>query len=367
MTQPPPNQPPDPGGPRLSDADMRVLDFLAEHGFDASRVDLLPEADRPRAMALIRQMQVLDHYPADGADDSLVDATLARIDRWEAANEESRRFQPRRGAAFRLSDLIGIAAVLMVGTAVLVPIVRSVRENGFANGCRANMRTMGTALANYASQHDGLLPATASIADFGSFLGSRRAAAPAGPAGTGRMPAEAAPGARRMQAVGAPLTVDVRTPGSWTRLRVQFVQWHALDHSSNLGPLVTGQYCSAGDMACPACASGSPCFAYQVPRRGERFVLDRGFRSVVVADANPLTEANRLGLRASHLQSSNNHGQKGQNMLFSDGSVEWHTTPLLPDGSNEADNIWLPRDSAGRERVDLQAWPTHARDTFVTQ
>lgn len=165
------------------------------------------------------------------------------------------------------------------------------------------------------------------------------------------------------------MTVDVRTPGSWMRLRIQVVQWHALHHASNLEPLVAGQYCGAGDMTCPACAAGSPCFAYQVPRRGERFMLDRGFRAVVVADANPLTEANRLGLRASHLQSSNNHGQKGQNMLFSDGSVEWHTSPLLPGagGPDGVDNIWLPRDSAGRERIDLQAWPTHARDAFVTQ
>jgi hypothetical protein len=96
-------------------------------------------------------------------------------------------------------------------------------------------------------------------------------------------------------------------------------------------------------------------------------MLDRGFRSVVIADANPLTEASRLGLRASHLQSSNNHGQSGQNMLFSDGAVEWHTSPLVGDGAGTTDNIWLPRDSRGMERIDLQAVPTQPRDTFVTQ
>jgi hypothetical protein len=37
---------------------MRVLDFLAEHGFDASKVQLLAAEDQPRAMALVRQMQV---------------------------------------------------------------------------------------------------------------------------------------------------------------------------------------------------------------------------------------------------------------------------------------------------------------------
>ena len=57
----------------------------------------------------------------------------------------------------------------------------------------------------------------------------------------------------------------------------------------------------------------------------------------------------------------------GQNMLFSDGSVEWHTSPLVGDGTGAMDNIWLPRDSRGVERIDLQAWPTQPRDTFVTQ
>jgi hypothetical protein len=181
MTDPPTDRPPGSGEPQLTDADMRVLDFLAEHGFDASRVHLLPEADRPRAMALVRQMQVLDHYPADTADDTLVDATLARIDRWEAASAEARRLEPRRIGAFRLADLIGIAAVLMVGTAVLVPVARSVRANGLANACRANMRTVGTALASYAAGHDGLLPATASIADIGSLFGRRRTPRPGAP------------------------------------------------------------------------------------------------------------------------------------------------------------------------------------------
>ena len=370
MTDPPTDRPPGSGEPQLTDADMRVLDFLAEHGFDASRVHLLPEADRPRAMALVRQMQVLDHYPADTADDTLVDATLARIDRWEAAAAEARRIEPRRIGSFRLADLVGIAAVLMVGTAVLVPLARSMRESGLANACRANMRSIGTALASYASQHDGLLPATASIADLGSLF-ARPGRAPAArqspdaPAAPLSWRDDAAGG--RLEAVGAPMQVDVRTPHSWMRIRIQRVEWHAFDHSENLSPLVAGQFCGAGDLACPGCATGQPCFAYRVPVRGERFMLDRGFRSVVIADSNPLTEAGRLGLRASHLQPSSNHGQSGQNMLFSDGSVEWHTSPLIGDGTGAMDNIWLPRDSQGVERIDLQAWPTQPRDTFVTQ
>jgi hypothetical protein len=95
---------------------MRVLDFLAEHGFDASKVQLLAAEDQPRAMALVRQMQVLDVYPTDVSDSALVDATLARIDRWEAASEASMRVQSGRLRNFRLSDFISVAALILVGT-----------------------------------------------------------------------------------------------------------------------------------------------------------------------------------------------------------------------------------------------------------
>ena len=86
MSHPPNESPGGNSGPQLCDADMRVLDFLAEHGFDASKVPLLPAEDQPRAMALVRQMQVLDAYPADDSDSSFVYATLARSDRWESAS-----------------------------------------------------------------------------------------------------------------------------------------------------------------------------------------------------------------------------------------------------------------------------------------
>jgi hypothetical protein len=370
MSHHPPNPPPDPPEPRLSDADMRVLDFLAEHGFDASRVHLLPEADRPRAMALVRQMQVLDHYPAEGADDALVDATLARIDRWEAANAEAHRLPSRRMGAFRIPDFVGIAALVVVGVGVLVPVVSRVRAQGLVTACGDNLRSVHGALGQYASQHDGLLPATASIADVGSLFSSwgrpGRAAAPA------PVPAE------RRIATGAAMQppqpmqqmqVEFRTPTSVTRIRFSIPDWSRQNHSDHLAHLARTGFCGPAELTCPACASGGPCFAYRVPVRGERFALDGPGRCVVVADANPLVEAHRRRWPIdSRIRSSLNHGETGQNMLFDDGAVEWRTTPLLELPAGGApDNIWVPRDSLGRERVDLGAWPTVPTDNFVAQ
>ena len=72
MSSPPEQSPGGNSGPHLCEADMRVLDFLAEHGFDASKVQLLAAEDQPRAMALVRQMQVLDAYTTDDSDEALL-------------------------------------------------------------------------------------------------------------------------------------------------------------------------------------------------------------------------------------------------------------------------------------------------------
>jgi hypothetical protein len=31
------------------------------------------------------------------------------------------------------------------------------------------------------------------------------------------------------------------------------------------------------------------------------------------------------------------------------------------------DNIWLPRDSSGREQRDMSSWPRASTDNFLTQ
>ena len=365
MTQP--SSAPPPGEPTLCDADMRVLDFLAEHGFDASKVNLLPEADRPRALALVRQMQVLDQYPADAADDSLVDATLARIDRWEAANEASRRLDRHGIASFRLSDFVSIAALILVGVGVMLPIAARVREQSLTTVCGNNMRALQAGLGAYARNNDGLLPAVASIASFGSLFDRSPAAPPSIAAPDERMRGPALPtadGRIRIQT-----QVFNPRPGIVIRLHRPVGDWSGANHSAHLALLVAQDYCNVHALRCPACAVGAPCFAYRVPSRGERFVLETPSRSVVVADANPMIDMLRSGrVPDSRAMSSRNHGGSGQNMLFSDGSIDWRTSPILTNSpASFMDNIWLPRDPEGRERMDLKAWPSHPADNFVAQ
>lgn len=366
MTEPP--LPPPRGEPTLSDADMRVLDFIAERGFDASRVNELPEADRPRAMALIRQMGVLDAYPADDAGDALVDATLARIDRYEEALAEARRITPRHEPTFRLSSIIGVAALLMLGVGTALPIVAELRRQSLVTLCGNNLRTVHGALGAYAGANDGSLPLSASIGDFATMFGRRGASGEVARRGMQSVPgpqAQPPSGAVRPQVV-MQMWFDVPTR---TVFVVQGVRsWSESHHSAHLDALVAGEYADHEDLRCPACSQGRPCFAYRVPARGQRFMLNTPYRTVTVADANPMIEDHRLGLPTERRAlNSRNHAEAGQNMLFSDGAVEWRLSPMIVTGQDLVDNVWLPRDDHGREQLRLRSWAAGPDDNFVAQ
>ena len=356
--------------PILCDADLRVLDFLAEHGFDASRVNLLPEADRPRAMALIRQMSVLDAYPMAEGDDSLVDATLARIDAHDEAVDASRRIGFARPPAFRLADFVSVAAVVLLLLGVTVPMIANLRAQKLSTLCASNLRAVHGALGSYASSNGGALPLSSAAAGLGGFLSAR---APQ-PDRVTRLdaPAAPAPAAPRMRP-GVPqapsqLVIEYRRPGMVVRIVQGVPSWAESNHSAHLASLVEAGYCGGDHLRCPACSAGRPCFAYRVPVRGGRFMLDTPNRTVVVADANPVLENHRSGHHAGRAINSRNHRGEGQNLLFCDGAVEWWTTPLLREGPGGlTDNIWLPQDELGRERIQFRSWPGHAADNFVAQ
>ncbi|MFM9096968.1 MAG: hypothetical protein ACKOQW_01555 [Phycisphaerales bacterium] len=356
--------------PILCDADLRVLDFLAEHGFDASRVNLLPEADRPRAMALIRQMSVLDAYPADGGDDSLVDATLARIAAHDEAVDASRRIGFARPPAFRLADLVSVAAVVLLLLGVTVPMIANLRAQKLSTLCASNLRAVHGALGSYASSNAGALPLRSAVAGFGGMFAAR----PGEPNQVTRLDAPAVPPAQAQRLrPGVPqmptqLVIEFRRPGTVIRIVQGVPSWAESNHSAHLSQLVDAGYCGGDHLRCPACAAGRPCFAYRVPSRGGRFMLDTPSRTVVVADANPVIEDHRSGRHAGRAINSRNHRGEGQNLLFCDGAVEWSTTPLQQGGpGGMTANSWLPQDELGRDRMQLRSWPGNAADNFVAQ
>jgi hypothetical protein len=85
--------------------------------------------------------------------------------------------------------------------------------------------------------------------------------------------------------------------------------------------------------------------------------------TVVVADLNPVLTALLDGRPVENVTiSSPTHRGVGQNLLFSDGSVRWQTSPMIGN-----DNIWLPRLDDGTEQLSGRAVAPRTGDNFLVQ
>jgi hypothetical protein len=122
----------------LNDRDVAVLDALAEAGYDPAAVEQLAPEDRTRARRLLALLNLLDEDPVvegeDFDDQTLIHATLARIDQYEQRQAERMRIgtgEDRR-FAFRMGDLVGVAAALLLCFALIWPSVRNDAADGTA-------------------------------------------------------------------------------------------------------------------------------------------------------------------------------------------------------------------------------------------
>ncbi|MFZ4777961.1 MAG: type II secretion system protein [Terrimicrobiaceae bacterium] len=64
----------------------------------------------------------------------------------------------RKIHAFTLIELLAVIAIIAVLAALLFPSVKSFQEKGNETKCISNLRQMGTAIINYASEHNDELP-----------------------------------------------------------------------------------------------------------------------------------------------------------------------------------------------------------------
>lgn len=310
------------GEPTLSRDDALALEALASAGFDASRV---PEQHRARAAVHARLASIAADTPAPGlASPDLTqrtfDLVMVAADRPMILPFPPADLRPhvRRVNYF---DLVGVAAMLLLGISVVWPVLSAVQRRQDKTGCMANLGAVASAMSKYAGDNRDALPvATASLG--GTWW-------------------------------------DVGNP--------------VRSNSANLFTLARKGYTAVEHLACPAkqwsaTACPSPkeqdwrdirdiSYSYQVMFGTARPRWNGPDRVAVLADRSPIVLRNLRGEPAYPLENSPNHCQQGQEVLFSDGSAQWMTTPELPSG----DNIWLPRPVEelirrleGREPLRLQ-------------
>ncbi len=283
-----------PGGEepwRLCPDDEAAIDRLIAQGFE--------NADCPRTTAAASCFRLLSDYPASDAEDVLVHATLARVNRYEQESAVRLRMSPSpndmiRGRRFRISDLITVAAVILVAVGITIPLLHQVRRNSIETACANNLRIAGGAMQTYANDFHGSLPMTAGLPNMFSWHNAE-------------------------------------------------VQDNPLDLLAQLG------YCDHGHINCPGHDADGPAFSHQMQTASRRVAFGTGPVVAILGDRNPVIDAVRAGRPVSLNRSTANHDGRGQNVLLSDGVVEFLRRPMLHGN----DNIWLPRTPSGDETLNV--------------
>lgn len=297
--------------PKLLPDDARLLDVLIEAGYDRAAVGPLSAAQQLRMQALSGALGLLKDYPVEDAEETLVFATLARIDRHEDEASARLRFDDKlersaagaRGRRFRIPDFITVAAVVLIGVSVAWPLIATIRNHSIDEACANNLKYMGYAFSNYAADNGGGLP---------------------------------------IIKAGMP--------------------WDVLPNALNLQPLIEGHYCESGHLECPGHHDhehAGPSYSYRwFPAKARVGWGTTQRPMVVLGDLNPVIDPARSGIFVPPLSMSINHAGRGQNVLVSDNSVMWLEQPVV--GAN--DNIWLPN---GRQRLEIGEEPSDIGDVFL--
>ena len=318
---------------RLSDASADALDAWAQCGFDAGAV---PPSLRDQATQHER-LAALCTQPIPGEREGRrerIERVLERIQHEADAQADRFRIDRRRTglSSLRLSDLVSIAAMFLLATAVVLPVLNAVRQKQRVELCRANFGGVGGAMDLYASSYGSMLPMAS--------------------AGLG---------------------------GSW----IDVGTTPERSNSANLYLLVRTNHVPLERLACPGnpeapTARLSPnqqdwrrleeiSYSYQVTPKNAPPSWRSGERRIVIADRSPVILRLVRGDTIYPNANSTNHDGEGQHALYTDGSVTWLRSPVV-----EGDNIWLPRiaeDQIHDARVKLglkgDERPASSRDVFL--
>ncbi len=311
----------------MAPRDEDALEALVAAGFDPAKC---PSGVRERAAKHAAVLSSLDVSLSSTDRETLVRHTLAAVQANIESGESRLRMDPAEGRSrmsFRWADMISVAALLLIASAVIAPMVNAVRGMSHQSGCEAGLATAFNGFSSYANDYRESLPlASASLA------------------------------------------------GS---------QWMDIGHpehsnSANLFTLLREKYAQSGDLACPGNASayrGKPAqgmmdwtcsdaisYSYQNQFAPERVNWKQPKPFVILADRSPVIARVLRHEWFNPVANSDNHQGRGQKVLVSNGSVVWMRTPVTAEG----DNIWLPKpfeDLVAKLQNPTRAEPLHGNES----
>jgi hypothetical protein len=321
-----PGTPDNPGGPirQLSDLDAQALDALLETraaGADPASGGPIPAGLRDRTDKVTELLSLLNQDPTQDPPADLTTRTIQAI----RAHEQRQRFsqqvqmlaEPRRTIGIAWQQFATAAAVLIIGTSLLMPMMDRQQADSRKVVGAGNLQMAGRAMAQYATANLGQMPRG-----------------------------------------------NVKPGMPWWEVGQSASTQNAEEHSNSahLYRLVNKGYIKADKLVCPENAyarSGhtsddqhdwdnprAVSFSYQnqYSLRVPRLVEAPGM--AILADRNPIfyvNQADRIAFDASTPlnASSRAHRGTGQNVLTANGVVSWRIRPTVdPFGQKQMDNIW---------------------------
>jgi hypothetical protein len=294
----------------LSPDDQEAMDAWVLAGFDTSRV---PSSLRARAQHHEGVRELVTSAPAWSAAerDALIDRTARAV---RGAGVTLRFENAPAGRGWNWRDLVSVAAVVLIGASVVWPVASAVRQSALQTACLSNLGSVAGAVGAYSGDYAGSLPVAA--ASMGGLpWWSVDASRPV--ANSANLFTLARTGYTNLRALAcggnSSACRDETRPGAW--------DWRSLGEVSYSYQIMFAADRPAWEPA-PA-----------------RLDADRNpAATVIMADRSPVV------LRAVRhewiypFENSPNHGGRGQQVLFNDGSAVWAESPVV-----NGDNIWLPR------------------------
>ncbi len=219
---------------------------------------------------------------------------------------------------FRWADFAVAAGIFIAGTLTLLPAIHRSRERMNQAGCVFNLQQLGNSLAQYASLHP-FLPYPPSTQVRHPRRNVRRDASRRG---------------RARQPVAARLPVQRAMPARDERAReLRSGRSDPKDRSRGVSPMLCWDYAYN--------------VGYRHASRSGPGPLEVVHSSQIPVLADQPDHQDFLTIREGN---SPNHGRRGQNVLFGDGSVRWFYSRLV--GPHDPD-LYLNNDHQPRPGVDV--------------
>lgn len=293
---------------QLCPDDDGALELLVSEHFETRHIT---QAMRPRAERISALLKGLDRPSVpitDAGRDELVSRVLTAVQAQRtlaSSRVHIHEASPRGGRHLRFIDLSSIAALFVVGAALLWPTVSAMRQRAMQVAGASRMGSVGSAVGQYALDHNAALPmASASLAG------------------------------RTWWNVGKP--EESNSANLFTLRRTGYASLEQLASPGNAKAQGLALPPDAWDWPDLECVS----YSYQNQFATQRRCMnDRAVGFIILADKSPVAlRAWRGELVVYADENSPNFAGRGQNVLHSDGQVVWLQTPSTASG----DDLWLP-------------------------